>query len=139
MFQISRRSRSSTEYRALRRQSYDIDNIVIPQSVAASTRPEILNYKEIITPKYDFILFFLFFSPRFNTLIQNIVRQEIEFSVSAQETICVYWWNNAVRVTVYYLIGEMKIMCCPELGSNPQSSRYSKMLLRCRATTTRCF
>ncbi|KAI5639485.1 PEHE domain-containing protein [Phthorimaea operculella] len=42
--------RPSTESR--RRQSYDIDNIVIPQSVAASTRPMILTYKEIITPKW---------------------------------------------------------------------------------------
>ncbi|XP_039755093.1 KAT8 regulatory NSL complex subunit 1 [Pararge aegeria] len=47
-----RRGRSSTEWRSIRRQSYDIDNIVIPQSVAASTRPEILTYKEIITPKW---------------------------------------------------------------------------------------
>ncbi|OWR46601.1 hypothetical protein KGM_203277 [Danaus plexippus plexippus] len=46
------RGRSSTENRLWRRQSYDIDNIVIPQSVAASTRPEILTYKEIITPKW---------------------------------------------------------------------------------------
>ncbi|XP_046977732.1 KAT8 regulatory NSL complex subunit 1 isoform X2 [Vanessa cardui] len=47
-----RRGRSSTEWRAWRRQSFDIDNIVIPQSVAANTRPEILTYKEIITPKW---------------------------------------------------------------------------------------
>lgn len=33
------------------RNSYDIDNIVIPYSVAASTRVEILPYKEIPTPK----------------------------------------------------------------------------------------
>ncbi|KAG6440756.1 hypothetical protein O3G_MSEX001471 [Manduca sexta] len=45
------RGRSSTETR-YRRQSYDIDNIVIPQSVAANTRPQILTYKEIITPKW---------------------------------------------------------------------------------------
>lgn len=31
--------------------SYDIDNIVIPYSVAASTRVEKLQYKEILTPK----------------------------------------------------------------------------------------
>lgn len=31
--------------------SYDIDNIVIPYSVAASTRVEKLKYKEILTPK----------------------------------------------------------------------------------------
>ncbi|KAM3957081.1 LOW QUALITY PROTEIN: non-specific lethal 1 [Aphomia sociella] len=47
----SRRGRPSTESR-MRRQSYDIDNIVIPQSVAANTRPQILTYKEIITPKW---------------------------------------------------------------------------------------
>ncbi|XP_045536021.1 KAT8 regulatory NSL complex subunit 1 isoform X2 [Papilio machaon] len=45
------RGRSSTELR-VRRPSYDIDNIVIPQSIAANTRPEILTYKEIITPKW---------------------------------------------------------------------------------------
>lgn len=33
------------------RVSYDIDNIVIPYSVAAATRVEILPYKEIPTPK----------------------------------------------------------------------------------------
>lgn len=31
--------------------SYDIDNIVIPYSVAAATRVEKLQYKEILTPK----------------------------------------------------------------------------------------
>lgn len=40
-FRIERRSRNS----------YDIDNIVIPYSVAASTRVELLPYKEIPTPK----------------------------------------------------------------------------------------
>lgn len=34
-----------------RSNSYDIDNIVIPYSVAASTRVEKLQYKEILTPK----------------------------------------------------------------------------------------
>lgn len=38
-------------FRRLRQNSYDIDNIVIPYSVAASTRPEKLQYKEILTPK----------------------------------------------------------------------------------------
>ncbi|XP_059057304.1 KAT8 regulatory NSL complex subunit 1 [Achroia grisella] len=47
----SRRGRPSTESR-VRRPSYDIDNIVIPQSIAANTRPQILTYKEIITPKW---------------------------------------------------------------------------------------
>ncbi|CAG4935458.1 unnamed protein product [Parnassius apollo] len=46
------RGRPSTETRGYRRPSYDIDNIVIPQSIAANTRPEILTYKEIITPKW---------------------------------------------------------------------------------------
>ncbi|KAF7280354.1 hypothetical protein GWI33_006130 [Rhynchophorus ferrugineus] len=35
-----------------RSDSYDIDNIVIPYSVAASTRVEKLQYKEILTPKW---------------------------------------------------------------------------------------
>ncbi|XP_055602344.1 uncharacterized protein LOC129751087 [Uranotaenia lowii] len=35
-----------------RKESYDIDNIVIPYSVAASNRVEILQYKEITTPKW---------------------------------------------------------------------------------------
>lgn len=34
-----------------RTNSYDIDNIVIPYSVAAATRVEKLQYKEILTPK----------------------------------------------------------------------------------------
>ncbi|XP_065361059.1 uncharacterized protein nsl1 isoform X2 [Calliphora vicina] len=37
------------------RTSYDIDNIVIPYSVAAATRVEILPYKEIPTPKWRLI------------------------------------------------------------------------------------
>ncbi|KAM7359603.1 non-specific lethal 1 isoform 2-T6 [Cochliomyia hominivorax] len=37
------------------RTSYDIDNIVIPYSVAAATRVEILPYKEIPTPKWRVI------------------------------------------------------------------------------------
>ncbi|XP_055382830.1 putative uncharacterized protein DDB_G0282133 isoform X2 [Condylostylus longicornis] len=37
------------------RNSYDIDNIVIPYSVAASTRVELLPYKEIPTPKWRVI------------------------------------------------------------------------------------
>lgn len=35
-----------------RRTSYDIDNIVIPYSMAATTRVERLQYKEIQTPKW---------------------------------------------------------------------------------------
>lgn len=38
-----------------RRTSYDIDNIVIPYSMAASTRVEKLQYKEIQTPKWRII------------------------------------------------------------------------------------
>ncbi|XP_046397200.1 uncharacterized protein LOC124164072 [Ischnura elegans] len=38
--------------RRKRENSYDIDNIVIPYSVAASTRVEKLPYKEILTPKW---------------------------------------------------------------------------------------
>ena len=32
--------------------AFDINNIVIPYSMAASTRVEKLQYKEILTPKY---------------------------------------------------------------------------------------
>lgn len=42
---------SSGYSRRSRIDSYDIDNIVIPYSVAASTRVEKLQYKEILTPK----------------------------------------------------------------------------------------
>ncbi|GJQ77628.1 hypothetical protein Trydic_g12756 [Trypoxylus dichotomus] len=38
--------------------SYDIDNIVIPYSVAASTRVEKLQYKEILTPKWREVEYF---------------------------------------------------------------------------------
>ena len=41
--------RSLSESRRTR--NYDIDNIVIPYSVAAATRVELLSYKEIPTPK----------------------------------------------------------------------------------------
>ncbi|XP_060526021.1 KAT8 regulatory NSL complex subunit 1 [Cylas formicarius] len=40
------------QYRNNRADSYDIDNIVIPYSIAASTRVEKLEYKEILTPKW---------------------------------------------------------------------------------------
>lgn len=33
--------------------SFDINNIVIPMSVAATTRVEKLQYKEILTPRLD--------------------------------------------------------------------------------------
>ncbi|KAL3280035.1 hypothetical protein HHI36_017542 [Cryptolaemus montrouzieri] len=46
MLSISGLSRKS------RINSYDIDNIVIPYSVAAATRVEKLQYKEILTPKW---------------------------------------------------------------------------------------
>ena len=48
-------------YRRLRQNSYDIDNIVIPYSIAASTRLEKLKYKEILTPKWVFFFFVYFF------------------------------------------------------------------------------
>ena len=35
---------------------YDIDNIIIPYSMAASTRLEKLEYKEIVTPKWRKIM-----------------------------------------------------------------------------------
>lgn len=46
------KERNSTLHGRLRQNSYDIDNIVIPYSVAASTRLEKLQYKEILTPKW---------------------------------------------------------------------------------------
>ncbi|KAK2583815.1 hypothetical protein KPH14_009713 [Odynerus spinipes] len=46
------KERNSTSHGRLRQNSYDIDNIVIPYSVAASTRLEKLQYKEILTPKW---------------------------------------------------------------------------------------
>lgn len=39
-------------HRRKRENSYDIDNIVIPYSIASSTRVEKLQYKEILTPKW---------------------------------------------------------------------------------------
>nr|XP_034191066.1 KAT8 regulatory NSL complex subunit 1 isoform X1 [Osmia lignaria]XP_034191075.1 KAT8 regulatory NSL complex subunit 1 isoform X1 [Osmia lignaria] len=46
------KEKSSISHGRLRQNSYDIDNIVIPYSVAASTRLEKLQYKEILTPKW---------------------------------------------------------------------------------------
>ncbi|EFN75643.1 KAT8 regulatory NSL complex subunit 1 [Harpegnathos saltator] len=46
------KEKSSNSHGRLRQNSYDIDNIVIPYSVAASTRLEKLQYKEILTPKW---------------------------------------------------------------------------------------
>ncbi|EFN65269.1 Uncharacterized protein KIAA1267 [Camponotus floridanus] len=46
------KEKSSNPHGRLRQNSYDINNIVIPYSVAASTRPEKLQYKEILTPKW---------------------------------------------------------------------------------------
>ncbi|XP_066600627.1 KAT8 regulatory NSL complex subunit 1 [Prorops nasuta] len=46
------KDKGSNFHGRLRQNSYDIDNIVIPYSVAASTRLEKLQYKEILTPKW---------------------------------------------------------------------------------------
>lgn len=46
------KEKSSNIHGRLRQNSYDIDNIVIPYSVAAATRLEKLQYKEILTPKW---------------------------------------------------------------------------------------
>lgn len=53
--------------RRKRENSYDIDNIIIPRSYSSAARVEILNYKEIPTPKYGVfqILFFLLISLTF--------------------------------------------------------------------------
>ncbi|XP_054265677.1 KAT8 regulatory NSL complex subunit 1 isoform X2 [Macrosteles quadrilineatus] len=45
-------SKERDAFRRKRENSYDIDNIVIPYSVAAATRLEKLQYKEILTPKW---------------------------------------------------------------------------------------
>ncbi|XP_015592058.1 KAT8 regulatory NSL complex subunit 1 isoform X2 [Cephus cinctus] len=49
---IPLKEKSTNPHGRLRQNSYDIDNIVIPYSVAASTRLEKLQYKEILTPKW---------------------------------------------------------------------------------------
>ncbi|XP_063971798.1 KAT8 regulatory NSL complex subunit 1 [Diachasmimorpha longicaudata] len=49
---VPTKERNSNSQPRLRRNSYDIDNIVIPYSVAASARLEKLQYKEIPTPKW---------------------------------------------------------------------------------------
>lgn len=46
------RTRGRDRERQRLNSSYDIDNIVIPHSIAANTRLEILQYKEILTPKW---------------------------------------------------------------------------------------
>ncbi|KAF7995864.1 hypothetical protein HCN44_006971 [Aphidius gifuensis] len=46
------KEKTTNSHKRLRRGSYDIDNIVIPYSVAASAKPEKLQYKEILTPKW---------------------------------------------------------------------------------------
>jgi KAT8 regulatory NSL complex subunit 1 len=45
-------ARTVTRRRRSEQSAYDIDNIVIPFSVAATTRVEILEYKEIMTPSW---------------------------------------------------------------------------------------
>jgi len=50
--------------RRKRESSYDIDNIVIPYSMAALTRVEKLEYKEILTPKSAPSSFLSLFRPQ---------------------------------------------------------------------------
>lgn len=45
-------AQSVTRRRRSEQSAYDIDNIVIPLSIAATTRVEILEYKEIMTPSW---------------------------------------------------------------------------------------
>ncbi|MPC31057.1 KAT8 regulatory NSL complex subunit 1 [Portunus trituberculatus] len=45
----------SQSFQTISSNSYDIDNIVIPHSMAASTRVEKLEYKEIPTPKWRIV------------------------------------------------------------------------------------
>ena len=46
---------NSQSFQTISSNSYDIDNIVIPHSMAASTRVEKLEYKEIPTPKWRIV------------------------------------------------------------------------------------
>lgn len=48
---VTLREMKMHERRKRAESAYDINNIVIPYSVAASTRVEKLQYKEIITPR----------------------------------------------------------------------------------------
>ncbi|XP_057330219.1 uncharacterized protein LOC130670753 isoform X2 [Microplitis mediator] len=49
---VTVKEKTSSSHGRTRQQSFDIDNIVIPYSVAAATRVEKLPYKEILTPKW---------------------------------------------------------------------------------------
>ena len=51
-FSSNQTARNVTRRRRSEQSAYDIDNIVIPFSVAATTRVEILEYKEIMTPSW---------------------------------------------------------------------------------------
>lgn len=51
-FSSNNPAQSVTRRRRSEQSAYDIDNIVIPFSIAATTRVEILEYKEIMTPSW---------------------------------------------------------------------------------------
>ncbi|XP_055688366.1 uncharacterized protein LOC129792937 [Lutzomyia longipalpis] len=64
------------------RNSYDIDNIVIPYSVAAATRVEILPYKEIPTPKWKVVS-----DKDFVTEIESESSQVVDAQVENEEAL----------------------------------------------------
>uniref|UniRef100_A0A0K8TGK7 PEHE domain-containing protein n=2 Tax=Lygus hesperus TaxID=30085 RepID=A0A0K8TGK7_LYGHE len=49
---VASKDKEMIQLKRKRENSYDIDNIVIPYSMAAATRTEMLKYKEILTPKW---------------------------------------------------------------------------------------
>lgn len=51
-FSHNNSAQNVTRRRRSEQSAYDIDNIVIPFSIAATTRVEILEYKEIMTPSW---------------------------------------------------------------------------------------
>lgn len=76
--------------RRKRENSYDIDNIVIPYSIAASTRLEKLQYKEIPTPKWRFVDNQMETSAKLDLKNNGVVRrssQESDVEDMSEETI----------------------------------------------------
>ena len=59
--------------------AYDIDNIVIPYSMLASTRVERLTYKEIMTPKWRVVDDFS--SPPTDDIVNNTEEEEVSFEL----------------------------------------------------------
>ena len=59
--------------------AYDIDNIVIPYSMLASTRVERLTYKEIMTPKWRVVDDFS--SLPTDDMVNNTEEEEVSFEL----------------------------------------------------------